>query len=425
MRTNHRVSRLTIAAMSGLVLPSLLLATAIPGGAVHADSARITAKATTYTVEDGDTLYTIARQLGVTLVDLLAVNDLEANSLILPGATLTVPRAAPGGAKATPAAGAAPVSGSTKSKAPVSTPTKQLTYTVQSNDGLYTIAYRHGVSLTALLDANDLTLDDVVHPGTVLVIPAGGRAPATATTVAPTTTTTTTTPAPKPAKNAATAAASATTYTVQSNDGLYTIAYRHGVSLTALLDANDLTLDDVVHPGTVLVIPAGGRPPQPVAATTSASANTANVIAVGAPSASIANTGGGAAATTASSSRIDVVIAFARAQLGKPYRFAAAGPDAFDCSGLTTAAYRQVGVYLPQQSLMQSARGTAVDWLTEPIRPGDLVFVNRSGTDFIGHVGIAISSTMWIHAPREGDVVRIGIIPKADKIQAVRRYVAS
>lgn len=424
MRTNHRVSRLTIAAMSGLVLPSLLIVAAIPGGAVHAESARPSAKATTYTVENGDTLYTIARQLGVTLVDLLAANDLEANSLILPGATLTVPRAATGSAKATPATSAAPVSGSTKSKATVSTPTKQLTYTVQSNDGFYTIAYRHGVSLTALLDANDLTLDDVVHPGTVLVIPAGGRAPATATTVAPATPATTT-PAPKPATNPATAAAAATTYTVQSNDGLYTIAYRHGVSLTALLDANDLTLDNVVHPGTVLVIPAGGRPPQPVAATTSAPANTANVVAVAAPSASIANTGGGAAATTASSSRIDVVIAFARAQLGKPYRFAAAGPDAFDCSGLTTAAYRQVGVYLPQQSLMQSARGTAVDWRTEPIRPGDLVFVNRSGTDFIGHVGIAISSTMWIHAPREGDVVRIGIIPKADKIQAVRRYVAS
>jgi LysM repeat protein len=318
---------------------------------------------------------------------------------------------------------AAPSGARSKTAAPA--PARQLSYTVQSNDGLYTIAHRHGVSLTALREANDLEPDDVVHPGTVLVIPAGGRAPAPTPSVA--------TPAPvaQPSvgSNGSTPA-KATSYTVQSNDGLYTIAYRHGVSLTALREANDLEPDDVVHPGTVLVIPAGGRPPQALASPSSASTVTTGNAAI---SVSPAQTSGsvvsasavqGATAAPPSSSRVDTVIAFARAQLGKPYRFAAAGPDAFDCSGLTTAAYRQVGVYLPQQSLMQSARGMAIDWHAESIRPGDLVFVNRSGTDFIGHVGIAISSTMWIHAPREGDVVRIGIIPRADRIQAVRRHLA-
>jgi cell wall-associated NlpC family hydrolase len=341
MRTNHRISRLTLAAASGLVVPSLLLPMAGTVSAAPTAWTQLPNKASTYTVVGGDTLYTIARQLDVPLTELLAANDLQLDSLILPGRTLVVPRATGGTVKSVAAA------------------------------------------------------------------PSGARS-----------------------KTAAPAPARQLSYTVQSNDGLYTIAHRHGVSLTALREANDLEPDDVVHPGTVLVIPAGGRPPQALASPSSASTVTTGNAAI---SVSPAQTSGsvvsasavqGATAAPPSSSRVDTVIAFARAQLGKPYRFAAAGPDAFDCSGLTTAAYRQVGVYLPQQSLMQSARGMAIDWHAESIRPGDLVFVNRSGTDFIGHVGIAISSTMWIHAPREGDVVRIGIIPRADRIQAVRRHLA-
>lgn len=339
MRTYHRISRLTLAAASGLVVPSLLLPTAASVSAAPTVWAQLPNNASTYTVVGGDTLYTIARQLGVPLAELLAANDLQLDSLIVPGKILVVPRANGGTVKSVAAA----PSGA-KSKAVAAVPARQLSYTVQSNDGLYTIAYRHGVSLTALREANDLEPDDVVHPGTVLVIPAGGRPPQT-----------------------------------------------------------------LASPNSASTVTTGNAAISVSPAQTSGSAVSASTVTTPVPP---------------SSSRVETVIAFARAQLGKPYRFAAAGPDAFDCSGLTTAAYRQVGVYLPQQSLMQSARGTAVDWHAESIRPGDLVFVNRSGTDFIGHVGIAISSTMWIHAPREGDVVRVGIIPRADKIQAVRRHLA-
>jgi cell wall-associated NlpC family hydrolase len=73
---------------------------------------------------------------------------------------------------------------------------------------------------------------------------------------------------------------------------------------------------------------------------------------------------------------------------------------------------------------MQAMRGIAVDWRTEPIQAGDLVFMfTNSHPDVISHVGIAIDSKRWIHAPRSGDVVRVGMLPSADKIQAVRRYV--
>jgi cell wall-associated NlpC family hydrolase len=121
---------------------------------------------------------------------------------------------------------------------------------------------------------------------------------------------------------------------------------------------------------------------------------------------------------------IDTVVAFAKAQVGKPYQFFTAGPDTFDCSGLTLASYRQIGVSLTHQSLAQSKQGRAVDWTVEPIKAGDLVFMYSSrNPSVISHVGLAISPTRWVHAPRPGDVVREGPLPPASRIIAVRRFV--
>jgi cell wall-associated NlpC family hydrolase len=120
---------------------------------------------------------------------------------------------------------------------------------------------------------------------------------------------------------------------------------------------------------------------------------------------------------------IERVVAFARAQLGRPYRKGGAGPDAFDCSGLVRAAYLTIGVDLPHYSVTQASRGRAVDSRTEPIQPGDLVFM-RGDTPVIdlGHVGMAVSETEWIVASRPGQPVHTGAIP-IRSIQRVRRIV--
>jgi cell wall-associated NlpC family hydrolase len=121
---------------------------------------------------------------------------------------------------------------------------------------------------------------------------------------------------------------------------------------------------------------------------------------------------------------IDTVVAFAKAQVGKPYQYFTAGPSTYDCSGLTLASYKQIGITLTHQSLAQSKQGRAVDWTVEPIKPGDLVFMYSSrNPNVISHVGIAISPTRWVHAPRPGDVVREGPLPPASRIVAVRRFV--
>jgi peptidoglycan DL-endopeptidase CwlO len=117
------------------------------------------------------------------------------------------------------------------------------------------------------------------------------------------------------------------------------------------------------------------------------------------------------------------VVAFALAQVGTPYEKGAAGPHAYDCSGLVVAAYRAVGIELPHWSVSQAEAGRAVDWRQEAIRPGDLVFTRGDSPAIdLGHVGIALDGTTWISAPRPGGHVHVVPMPTA-AIQRVRRLV--
>ncbi len=93
------------------------------------------------------------------------------------------------------------------------------------------------------------------------------------------------------------------------------------------------------------------------------------------------------------------VIAYALAQVGKPYRWAAAGPNAYDCSGLVLAAYARVGARLPHQTGSMIRYGTPV--ARSQLQPGDIVFPSSS------HVAIYIGGGKIVHAPKPGDHVRV------------------
>lgn len=104
----------------------------------------------------------------------------------------------------------------------------------------------------------------------------------------------------------------------------------------------------------------------------------------------------------APSPKAATAIAFARAQLGKPYRYATSGPDTYDCSGLTSAAWGAAGVRLAHYSGAQYASLPHVP--VSAIQPGDLVFYGPGGSN---HVEIYIGGGMVITAPQTGDVVKI------------------
>jgi cell wall-associated NlpC family hydrolase len=91
----------------------------------------------------------------------------------------------------------------------------------------------------------------------------------------------------------------------------------------------------------------------------------------------------------------------ALAQVGDPYQHAASGPDAFDCSGLTSYAYAAAGVALPHSSRAQSAMGTQVS--RAELQPGDLVFFYTP----ISHVGLYIGNGMMVHARTYGSPVAV------------------
>jgi peptidoglycan DL-endopeptidase CwlO len=104
---------------------------------------------------------------------------------------------------------------------------------------------------------------------------------------------------------------------------------------------------------------------------------------------------------------VSTVIAYARAQIGKPYLWGGTGPDAFDCSGLVMMAYRAAGIDIPRTSQQQWLWGPRVAPGHEV--PGDLVFFAGSDgtTTAPGHVGLVIGHGMMVEAYATGFPIRI------------------
>ena len=104
-------------------------------------------------------------------------------------------------------------------------PTGQTQYVVKPGDTLYKIASLYGVSVSAIVAANNLVNPNLIYPNQVLVIPAS----------TPTTST--------------------LRYTVQAGDTLYRIATKYGVSVSAIVAANNIADPNLIRPGQVLIIP--------------------------------------------------------------------------------------------------------------------------------------------------------------------------
>jgi peptidoglycan DL-endopeptidase CwlO len=113
-------------------------------------------------------------------------------------------------------------------------------------------------------------------------------------------------------------------------------------------------------------------------------------------------------------------VRWALAQLGDPYRWGATGPDSFDCSGLTSSAYRAAGVSIPRVSRAQWGAGPHVQ--VDRLLPGDLVFYadNPGDPASIHHVGLYIGNGLMVHAPHTGDVVRVASIWRESYAGATR-----
>ncbi|MET7357441.1 NlpC/P60 family protein [Streptomyces sp. NPDC005562] len=118
--------------------------------------------------------------------------------------------------------------------------------------------------------------------------------------------------------------------------------------------------------------------------------------------------------TKAPTTRAASAVSYAYKALGSPYVWGATGPNAFDCSGLTQAAYRAAGVSLPRTTYAQINAGQRVT--RSELRPGDLVFF-YSG---ISHVGLYVGHGQMIHAPNPSAPVRLAPIDQMPFAGATR-----
>lgn len=171
----------------------------------------------TYTVKAGDTLYRLAQQFETSIDAIIDANNLQTTVLSV-GQILRIPSNV-----------------TTTPEEP--TPPATQVYTVQRGDSLWKIAQQFGVSVADLIAANNLTTN-TLQVGQQLIIPGSG-------TVTPPTT---------------------TTYTVQRGDSLWSIANRFGVTVNAIRNANNLT-SDTLQIGQVLTIPSSSGSTGPTTTT--------------------------------------------------------------------------------------------------------------------------------------------------------------
>ena len=124
----------------------------------------------------------------------------------------------------------------------------------------------------------------------------------------------------------------------------------------------------------------------------------------------------------APNSTVATVIAYAEAQLGKPYQWGGTGPDAYDCSGLVMEAYLAAGVDIPRTSHQQWLWGPRV--APSQVQPGDLVFF--AGSDGTvrspGHVGLVIGGGKMIEAYATGLPIRVAPYGGRDAVGFTRPW---
>jgi cell wall-associated NlpC family hydrolase len=103
------------------------------------------------------------------------------------------------------------------------------------------------------------------------------------------------------------------------------------------------------------------------------------------------------------SGRAGVAVRYAYNAIGTPYTWAAEGPNGYDCSGLTLAAWRAAGKSLPHNAAMQWNKVAHIS--RSQLLPGDLVFYSG-----LGHVGLYVGNGKIIHAPTFGQTVKLSSV---------------
>jgi cell wall-associated NlpC family hydrolase len=241
-------------------------------------------------------------------------------------------------------------------------------HTVQDGDTVDGLAAQYGISSSSILWSNlDLESADSLVPGQYLRIPMSDGI----------------------------------VYDVRPGDTLGDIAGRFGVDVQAIIDfsGNNLGSADTIAEGQTIFVPGGTMPvvpatpppePPPTPPPPPVSSTPTPLPPPPPPSDS---SGIGSQA-----------VERARSRIGAPYVAGAAGPNAFDCSGLVHWVYSQLGLDVPRTSWEQFAWAAPVE--ASQLQPGDVVFFSTYSGGSVNHVGIYVGGGMVVMAVDDGDIVR-------------------
>ena len=313
--------------------------------------------ASSYTVQKGDTLSSIAKKHNTTIGELKSLNNLTTDFLAYKQ-TLKV---------------AQTISPTVAKTAAASTLTQTVqAYTVAKGDNLSKIAAKHGIKLADLITWNNLK-SDVIYPGQSLKVSASSTAPSKAPAAEES--------LPAPVVPAPSVNNNQTEYIIKSGDSLSRIASQFGTTVQQLQSLNNLK-SDLIYAGQKLKINGNG---------TSAVSGQEKPATEQKPndSGQIANA--------------DIPLLNEAIKLiGTPYLFGGSSTSAFDCSGFIYYVFNKAGKTINRLS---SEGYYSRSYYVDTPQPGDLVFFENTYKPGISHMGIYLGDNKFIHASTSNGVM--------------------
>ncbi|UJL45828.1 LysM peptidoglycan-binding domain-containing protein [Virgibacillus sp. NKC19-16] len=311
------------------------------------------AEAASHKVQSGDSLWAIAQQYSTSVSQLKSINNLSGD-LIFPNQVIETSTQ------------------SSSSNSNNNSSSNSSTYTVKRGDTLSGIASEHNVSISDLMDWNNLDTT-LIYPGNVFTVTSGGSSGSSSGSSSGGSS------SGDSGSSSGGSSSGSSVYTVKSGDTLSEIAVQHGVSVSNLRDWNNLS-------SSLIVIG------QQLSINGSSSGSSGSS---GSSSGSDSSNGGGSSAPSDVDYNVDQLINAAKAQMGTPYVWGGSTTSGFDCSGFIYYAYKQAGMDISRTNT-QGYYDRSYD-VSNP-QVGDLVFFEGTYKAGISHMGIYLGDGDFIHA---------------------------
>ena len=355
-------------------------------------------KTTKHTIQNGETLYTIAHKNHTTIEEVRKVNGLKKGETLKLGRVLKVPKNTYFPNKKT-------VKKTAHKSVKKKTKSKFTKHKIQKGETLFTIAHTNHTTIEEVRKANSLKKGETLKLGRVLKVPKNTYFPNKKKKV---------TQSKVVKKSSKKSKTKLSKYRIKKGDTLSTIAVKHHTTVRKILVSNHLKKGDTLKLGKTLKIPTVKKAPSKRIRFAKSKKKKSNKKLVASLSKlenvkltkkrtvkkkSSFSLGDIFFSSKKSANKSNKITSLAKKKLGRRYVWGATGQkNTFDCSGFTTYVYKKNGIKLPRRAIAQSKYGKYVS--RKNLRKGDLIFFDTSKRrrGYVNHVGIYLGNGKFIHA---------------------------